>query len=287
MGRHAKTIAIRDAAAEVLRKYWEASGRAMTLRQTFYRLVSGLVLENIDKRYKTLSDILRDARKEGVVPWEHMEDRLRRPRGPSMWDGLADFADTAVRAYRRNVWATQPKYLECWLEKDALSGIFEELLDPYGVTLQVGRGFDGWSSIKDAAARYRGYQDVGIHTTILYYGDFDPSGEEMVRSLRERIEFFEVAFDIVKCALTLEQIEEYKLPPQMTKSSDSRAPKFVEKYGEVSSVELDALPPDALRALIVDEVEARMDLDALERIRHVQKRERAKLAKLLGGEAAP
>jgi hypothetical protein len=286
MGRHAKTIVIRDAAAEVLRKYWEASGRAMTLRQTFYRLVSGLVLENIDKRYKTLSDILRDARKEGVVPWEHMEDRLRRPRGPGMWDGLADFADTAVRAYRRNVWATQPEYLECWLEKDALGGIFEELLDPYGVTLQVGRGFDGWSSIKDAAARYRGYQEVGIHTTILYYGDFDPSGEEMVRSLRERIEFFEVDFDIVKCALTLEQIEEYKLPPQMTKSSDSRAPKFVEKYGEVSSVELDALPPDALRALIADEVEARMDLDALERIRQVQKKERAKLAKLLGGEAA-
>ena len=42
------------------------------------------------------------------------------------------------------MWADQPRYCECWLEKDALSGIFEEVLEPYGVTLNVGRGFDGW-----------------------------------------------------------------------------------------------------------------------------------------------
>jgi hypothetical protein len=32
-------------------------------------------------------------------------------------------------------------YVEVWLEKDALSGIFEDVLRPYGVTLNVGRGY--------------------------------------------------------------------------------------------------------------------------------------------------
>ena len=81
--------------------------------------------------------MLVDARKAGEIPWDWIEDRLRRPRAVAMWADLADFAETARRAYRRDIWDTQPGYLECWLEKDALSGIFEDLLDPYGVTLKL------------------------------------------------------------------------------------------------------------------------------------------------------
>jgi hypothetical protein len=37
-----------------------------------------------------------------------------------------------------------------------LSAIFEALLDPYGITLNVGRGFDGWASIHNAASKSGG-----------------------------------------------------------------------------------------------------------------------------------
>ena len=47
------------------------------------------------------------------------------------------------------------RYLEVWLEKDALSGIFEDVLRRYGVTLNVGRGYDGWDSIQNAAGASR------------------------------------------------------------------------------------------------------------------------------------
>jgi len=43
-----------------------------------------------------------------------------------------------------------------WLEKDALSGIFEVVLGEYGVTLNVGRGYDGWDSIHNGAVGFRG-----------------------------------------------------------------------------------------------------------------------------------
>src|SRR5688500_16590624 len=132
MARQAKTQAMLDVAIEVLR-----NAHPMTVRQVYYQLVSRHVIDNNRGRYQAVSDLLVDARREGSIPWEWIEDRLRSPRRVSMWGGVADFL-TAVRgAYRRDVWADQPGYLEVWLEKDALSGIFETALASYGVTLNV------------------------------------------------------------------------------------------------------------------------------------------------------
>jgi Helix-turn-helix domain len=152
---------------------------------------------------------------DGIIPWEHIEDLLRRPRSASMWSGLADFAEMAARSYRRDVWETQPIRVEVWLEKDALSGIFEDVLDQHGVTLNVGRGFDGRDSIHNAARR------LGNGDVILYFGDCDPSGEDMVRSLRERLDDQGARPEIVKCALTIGDIEAYGLPADFTKASDT------------------------------------------------------------------
>jgi len=158
----------------------------MTVRQVYYQLVSRLVIENTRSQYQAVSNALVDARKNGEIPWMWIEDRLRRPRTVRMWSDLTDFSETVKRAYRRDVWDTQPGYLEAWLEKDALSGIFENILRAYGITLNVGRGYDGWDSLHNAAERYR----IRDSVTVLYFGDFDPSGEDMVRSLRERLGFF-------------------------------------------------------------------------------------------------
>jgi hypothetical protein len=188
-----------------------------------------------------------------------------------MWQDPADFAETAARAYRRNVWATQERLIEVWLEKDALSGIFKDVLRPYSVTLNVGRGYDGWDSIHNAAERYL---DWGGDVAILYFGDFDPSGEDMVRSLRERLQFFGTCPEIVKCALTPEDIETYNLPPDFTKVTDTRRATFVARYGDVV-VELGALPMDVLQERLEQEVIARLDLEALQAVLEQEATERA------------
>ena len=265
MGRHAKTVRLIESAKEIL-----AAHHPMTVRQVYYQLVSRQVIENNRGHYQAVSKALVDARKEGDIPWEWIEDRLRRPRHVSMWNGLPHFADTCQRAYRRNVWATQPLRIETWLEKDALSGIFEDALDPYGVTLNVGRGYDGWDSIHKAAER------LDDDAVILYFGDFDPSGEDMVRSLRERLAYLRCEPEIVKCALTADDIELYSLPPAFAKRSDTRAAKFIAEHGDVS-VELDALPADVLRDRLIQEVEDLMDLGALEEVRAIEEEERKRL----------
>ena len=271
MGRHKKTDKMLEAALEVL-----SADNPMTVRQVFYQLVSRHVIENTRSQYQSVSNLLVAARKDGSIPWAWIEDRLRQPRVVNTWNGLADFAETARRAYRRDVWATQPGYLEVWLEKDALSGIFEDALRPYGVTLNVGRGYDGWASIHNAAERYRHNGD----STVLYFGDLDPSGEDMVRSLRERLGHFETSLEIVKSALTFEDVERYDLPPDFTKRTDTRREAYVAEHGDVA-VELDALPRDVLRERLVSEVERHLDMGALADVKCVEDQERARLVEML------
>jgi len=268
MAKHDKTIAMLEVAQQALADY-----HPMTVRQVYYQLVSKHVIENNRSQYQSVSNMLRDARKDGVIPWEWVEDRLRRPRLVAMWDDINDFAESAESAYRRNVWAVQGHLLEVWLEKDALSGIFEDILQPYGVTLNVGRGYDGWDSIHNAAERYL---DWASAVTILYFGDLDPSGEDMVRSLGERLAYFKTCPEMVKCALTPTDVTTYNLPPDFTKSTDTRRAAFVAKHGDIA-VELDALPITVLQSRLVQEVTSRLDLQAWEAVREQEKNDKARI----------
>jgi hypothetical protein len=253
----------------------------MTLRQCYYQLVARHVIANNMAQYKRLSAALRDARNLEVIPWSWMEDRTREPRTVPMWDDLPSFLEDVKEWFRRNVWLDQSVYIGCWPEKDALSGIFEDTLSPYGVTFNVGRGYDGWDSIHKAAVGPF-VDKTKTQAVLLYFGDFDPSGVDMLRSLEERLATFGARPEIVRCALLYEDIERYDLPPDFTKVGDTRRDKFIERYGEKSAVELDALPVEVLRARIVEEIEARMDLEALEKTRRKEKRELKRLAKFIG-----
>lgn len=266
-----ESSALLDAAYQVL-----SEGHPMTVRQVYYQLVAQQLIDNNRSQYQAVSTLLVNARQSGAVPWEWIEDRNRRPRAVNMWGDLGDFITTVRNAYRRDVWQDQPSYLEVWLEKDALSGIFEDALRPYGVTLNVGRGYDGWDSIHNAAERF----GDGDGMTILYFGDFDPSGEDMVRSLVERLAFFDCKPEVIKCALTLADVRQYNLPPDFTKKTDTRSAAFVARWGDVS-VELDALPAQTLRARLISEVEARIDTAALQETRRQETAERQRLNGLL------
>lgn len=272
MAKQAKTLLLIEQAYEIL-----ADQNPMTVRQLYYQLVSRQAIDNNKGQYSRLTNIIVQARKSGAIPWEWIEDRLRRPRSVSMWDNLAEFADTVRNAYRRDVWETQPQYIECWLEKDALSGIFEDILGDYGVTLNVGRGYDGRDSIRNAALRF---ERAAKPITVLYYGDFDPSGEDMVRSLRERLQWFGCEPEIIKCALNKKDITDYNLPPDPTKTTDTRAAKFKAKHGD-NCVELDALPVGVLRERIQAETEIRMDMAALRSIQRIEDQEREVLVETL------
>ncbi len=271
MSRHAKTQHIIDQAHDILQEY-----HPMTLRQVYYQLVSRQVIENSRPAYQGVSNALVDARLEGSIPWEWLEDRLRRPSIYSGYRDPAHFARIMKYHYYRDIWPTQPRRFEAWLEKDALSGIFNSVCSRYNVTLNVGRGYDGWDSIHNAAERY----GDGENWTILYYGDFDPSGDDMVRSLGERLGQLKSFPTIIKVALSMEDVTRYNLPPNLTKPTDSRRAAFVAKHGDVS-VELDALRPDVLEESLRTEIEKLMDMEAYHATEEQEQKDRELIEKAL------
>lgn len=259
----------------------------MSLRQVYYQLVARQVIENCENSYKELSRLLVEARRAGVIPYAWIEDRTRRAhvRGHGFSDP-SEYVEmlkaSAAVGYRRDVWEGQSEYVEVWVEKDALSGLFLDALGPYGLTLNVGKGFSSASEMYLVAKRLRAEaQRTGRTPIMLYFGDFDPSGEAMVHDLRDRLrEDFACTLDLSKKALTLEQVEQYNLPPDLTKKTDTRARRHIERYGDIA-VELDALPPDVLRQMITAAVESVLDLNALRELREQEEREREALRKAL------
>jgi len=272
----AQVEAVREAAREEL-----SHRHPMTLRQVHYRLVSrdDIVYPNTLSAYDTLSGWLRDDRLAGIVPWSWMEDRMRVARGWKGWDVPAEFLREALSGYHRDPWQdeAQDHYVEVWLEKDALSGIFSDTLGYYRVVLNVGRGYDSWTSIKRASERYLLREDEDIATTVLYFGDFDPSGEDMHRSLIERLEELGARPEVVKVALTHDDAR--RLPGDVTKADDSRAAAFVAKYGNLA-VELDALPVEELQGRIRFGVESIMDKEALEESHRLEREQREEMREL-------
>jgi hypothetical protein len=109
---------------------------------------------------------------------------------------------------------------------------------------------------------------------LIYAGDFDPSGEDIDRDFLTRTRCFD---QVVRIALSAEQVRAFNLPPQMGKASDSRAGGFIARHGELVQVELDALPPDELRALFQDAIDAFWDASAYERVLAQEERDRAEL----------
>jgi hypothetical protein len=94
---------------------------------------------------------------------------------------------------------------------------------------------------------------------VLYLGDHDPSGEDMVRDIRDRLAEFGVPnLRVEKVALTMAQIRRFNPPPNPAKVTDSRAGAYIARYGD-QSWELDALPPRELNRLVENAINRNVD----------------------------
>jgi hypothetical protein len=108
VSRHRKTAELIETAAEILSQH-----HPMTVRQVYYQLVFRQVIENSRSAYHSVSTALVAARREGLIPWAHIEDRLRRPRCAPMWSGLPDFAITAARCIAATSGRANPSGSRC------------------------------------------------------------------------------------------------------------------------------------------------------------------------------
>jgi hypothetical protein len=233
-------------------------GYVLTLRQLYYQLVSKDIIPNNDREYAKLSNILKKGRMAGIVDWSAIEDRVRVPKLPYWVRDVQHAIQDTIEQYRINRMQGQQRNIEIWVEKDALSNVLFRVTSKYHIRLMVNRGYSSISAMYDAHRRLRS-GDV-----ILYFGDHDPSGKDMVRDIRERMKEFGREVDVRPVALTMEQIRRFNPPPNPAKITDPRAKWYIREYGR-TSWELDALPPRELIRLAEEAVEELIDLDQYNR----------------------
>ncbi len=259
---------------------YQKMGIKITLRQLYYQLVARDIIPNQQRAYKRLGTLIADARYAGLIDWAAIEDRVRIPRLPTDFSGIPEIIRVAIAAYRLDRWEGQPCYVELFCEKDALSSVLAPIATEWHIPFSVNRGYASATAMYDTAKRIMNEIDYGDkRPIILYLGDHDPSGLDMIRDVGDRVKEFDYAGDsllVEHLAITMNQIEEYTPPPNPTKITDSRAEKYIEAHGD-SSWELDALPPDMLQKLVRDHILKWLDRDKYDEVLRMEEEDKNKL----------
>lgn len=234
---------------------YQQQGYMLTLRQLYYQFVARDLVANTAKSYNRLGTIINDARLAGLVDWEAIEDRTRNLQAAAHWNGPNDIVEACAKQYRIDKWDKQPYHLEVWVEKEALIGVFERVCRRNDIAWFACRGYVSQSEMWGAAQRLNQFRKKRA-CIILHFGDHDPSGIDMTRDIRERLSLFSPNGNIIvlRLALTMEQVDRYKPPPNPAKVADSRFDSYQQQFGD-ESWELDALEP----AVLVDLVQAAVD----------------------------
>lgn len=328
---------------------YSSDGYVLTLRQLHYQLVKSNWIVNHDTAYKKLGNILDDCRYAGIIDWDAIEDRGRVPWIPYSVNNTDEALQDTIDQYRINRQDSQENHIELWTEKDALSGILRRTTSKYHVKLVVNKGYTSSSAIYGAYERVISAIDNGQKFIILYFGDHDPSGLDMVRDINDRLTLFlcngrklknttdfeekmelwwdisgnstfslldrgylsdkcfdklnnsdnpheyydeyeagrvrmfleeKDLFKIVPIGLTMDQIKKYKLPPNPTKLTDSRADKYIKKFGK-TCWEVDALNPKTLTQIVETNIQANIDIDLFNEQIDREEKDIVKLKKLL------
>ncbi len=267
---------IRDAIRDVL-----DSDHPQTVRQVFYALtVRGVIGKQEIEYHRTVIRLLVDMREAGDIPFDWIADNTRWMRKPTTFVGLDACLKNTASFYRRDLWAAMPVYVEVWCEKDALAGVLMEETEPYDVPLMVARGYASISFLHSAA---EAIDAKGKPAYIYHFGDLDPSGVDASRDIEAKLRRYapNAKIQFERHAVTREQVTDWNLPSRPTKTSDTRAKKFVG-----TSVELDAIPASRLRDLVRTCIERHIDKEQLAVLRAAEASERETLgrwAKIING----
>lgn len=252
----------------------------VTLRGVFYRVESAGAVDKTEAGADLVGRQLLKLRRTGRVPYNRITDGTRFTRKPSSYRDLDSMLDVAAASYRRALWRDQAVDVHIFSEKDAITGVIYPVTSRWDVNLGVLRGYASESyawNVAEGALK-------GTSWPVYMYqlGDHDPSGVDAWRDFQKKVRGFAPEADVhfERLAVTPEQIDLFNLPTRPTKTSDSRSGNFVG-----GSVEVDAIPPSSLRAIVEDAITQHIDPEALRLTRIAERSERDILLSMRGGRA--
>ena len=243
--------------------YYEEIGIKLTNRQLYYQLVGKDFIPNYMEIYKRICTFLTDLRYAGIIDWDSIEDKARVARQHVDFNGIPDLIDTAIYSYRLPRWQDQNYYVEMYCEKEAGINVLQPIADKYHIHFGFNKGYSSAAALYVLSRRLIKQIDSGKDCVILYFGDHDPSGLDMIRDINERVSEFSYGssfLEVVHCSLTTNQVEHYSPPPNPAKITDPRAKGYIKTYGNISW-ELDAIDALELRRIAEENILNYLDID--------------------------
>jgi len=249
----------------------------LTLRGLHYRLVAAGMTNTLN-HYKRVVSAMIEARWRGLIAFEVFSDHDREMIGMTRWmeTGVDKSVDEAKRAignwmeyYRKNRWENQPLYPEVFIEKKALQGVFAPVCEEWDIALGACKGYPSLTFLNQAKSRFEDAVYEGKSPIILYFGDYDPSGEDIPRSMKDNLSDMGVDIEMKRIALLEDQVVKWGLPPAPIKDGDSRSAK----WDGLGQVELDAVSPDKIQRLCRTAILEIFDMGLYENLLETQKEE--------------
>jgi hypothetical protein len=233
-----------------------------SVRQIYYLGIGTLWDKDSGGNRRNYNSVVRELgvmRENGMLPWAWITDATRYVRMATMYDSMEQAIQRTAESYRRDLWSMQPRRVEVWAESDSIAGVIDTVTRPYGVGLFSCRGQASKDFAYNAALVYRSKPKP---VTVLYVGDFDPSGLAIPRSLEERLIRYSagtVSIDFRRCALTVDDVRTGELTSHEVNRDDKSYARYAESCRDLGldpnqSTEVEALPPAVLR----DRLEAQL-----------------------------
>jgi len=259
-----------------LRKWWP-----LTERQVYYRLISSdrsradhwRQFGNPEKPfcdyYQTVCRLLKWMRIEERLPWRAITDEHRTTTPKLGFQNREEFIqnelDILLEGYTRCMAQKQERYLELWIEKAALLHIVKPIADRFCRRVIVCRGYNSVTFQADFYSRAAEALGLGQIPTVLYFGDWDPSGCNMlnaaIQTLQDELGLWGVEY--YRCGINPDQFKAIPADPVPIKPGDTRAKRFIHQHGSMA-YELDAFHPRQLEVLVRESIEHFTDMAAYE-----------------------
>lgn len=240
----------RDAIYEIVAGNWPCS-----CRQVYYLGIGMLWDKDTDGSRRNYNSVVRELgimRERGSLPWGWITDATRYVRIATMYDSVEEAIQRTAEEYRRDLWSMQPRRVEVWAESDSIAGVVDPVTRKLGVGLFSCRGQSSKDFAHSAAQTYRA---IGKPVTVLYIGDWDPSGLAISRSLEERLIRYAdgaVPIDFRRVALTADDVRHGGLTSHQVNRNDRNLKRYEDvcralRLDPEVSTEVEALPPQELR----------------------------------------
>ena len=251
----------------------------LTIRGLHYQLVSRGMTNDI-QHYKRVVAATGQARWDGIISFGAFSDRERSMACNTQSDDTI-YEDEVMNAkkqiklwannYYLNRWENQPIYPEVLIEKKALEAVFYKTCMTNGVALGACKGYPSLTFLHDISFRIKEAEYRGKQPIILYFGDYDPSGEDIPRALRENLIQLgcNEELEVRRICLNEDQVIDWGLPPAPTKDTDSRSVHWT----GLGQVELDAVKPEKLMNLLQGAIDEVFDEELYDELKEREKRE--------------